>query len=602
MPTCSGPQEALGLVCSTSLATKNGKRPPPTTDDPPGFPAIVIKFYLRVRRAYSGMMGSTFIYPIARYKEVMNWVIRISPDYGHDTEIVAISACPPEIGQRCVIARLVTFQNDPESGMRALQLANSTRPDNPLIEVTNQPTSLAKEYADQAIANPEGHRYCTDNAYIKNGANVVAVMEEAFTTPPHPKAFALWFAMAPCSRRKLPDMALDMQTDHYLALYAIWEHTADDVSCQTWVRDVMVKVAPNAAGSYLGDSDFEVRRPDFWSKEHAKRLIAVRRRWDAERRICSYLGMDDIAPGRDTTEHNHPSAPATPQRAPEINEVVVSDSHHRPPTNSVVSEFAARDADAQSRAAQTLTGRVAVVSGSSSGIGKAIAVELSSRGAFVVINYPFPTLREEAETVLSQLRNPGITVCADMGTIGGPRQLVDAAVSRFGVIDIVINNAALAVNKPFEEQSLQDWDTLVNINGRGTFLLTQAALRHMPNPGGRVVNICSAASRAAPPMQTIYAGTKGMVDSFTRCWAKELPPKYGCTVNSVSPGPTKTEGFEAAGAEVMKILQPTIDATPVGARLAEGSEIAYAIAFLCEDRARWINGLHMHTNGGLVVD
>ena len=103
-------------------------------------------------------------------------------------------------------------------------------------------------------------------------------------------------------------------------------------------------------------------------------------------------------------------------------------------------------------------------------------------------------------------------------------------------------------------------------------------------------------------MQTIYAGTKGMVDSFTRCWAKELPPKYGCTVNAVSPGPTRTEGFADAGEEVMKILQPVINQTPVGPRMAETSEIAYAVAILCEEKARWINGTHLMANGGLFID
>jgi NAD(P)-dependent dehydrogenase (short-subunit alcohol dehydrogenase family) len=93
-------------------------------------------------------------------------------------------------------------------------------------------------------------------------------------------------------------------------------------------------------------------------------------------------------------------------------------------------------------------------------------------------------------------------------------------------------------------------------------------------------------------MQTLYAGTKGMQDSFTRCWAKELPPKYGCTVNAVSPGPTKTEGFAAAGPEMMKLLQPTIDATP---------EIAYAVAMLAEERASWMNGVHLVVSGGLFV-
>lgn len=263
---------------------------------------------------------------------------------------------------------------------------------------------------------------------------------------------------------------------------------------------------------------------------------------------------------------------------------------------------ASRDVADQKNHPKMFAGKVAVISGSSSGIGKAIAVELSSRGASVTINYPFSDLEAEAQAVVGSLSSPAIAVCADLGSLDGPRHLVQAAVAAFGRVDFVINNAALAVNKKFEEQTMADWDLLVNLNARGTFLLTQASLPHLTKPGGRIISICSASSRAAPPMQTIYAGTKGMVDSFTRVWAKELPPRYGCTVNAVSPGPTRTEGFAAAGEEVMKILQPTIDATPVAPRMAESSEIAYAVAFLCEERARWINGLHMHANGGLLVD
>ncbi|KAG9570653.1 NAD(P)-binding protein, partial [Aureobasidium melanogenum] len=260
------------------------------------------------------------------------------------------------------------------------------------------------------------------------------------------------------------------------------------------------------------------------------------------------------------------------------------------------------DLKAQQSCSRTLEGKVAIISGSSSGIGKAIARELSYRGASVVMNYPFPGLQQEGDAAASEMPGPATAVCADMGSTAGPAVLVEAAIASYGRIDILVNNAALAVNKPFEEQTLEDWDLLVNINARGTFLLTQTVLPHLTSPGGRIVNICSASSRAAPPMQTIYAGTKGMVDSFTRVWAKELPPKYGCTVNAVSPGPTRTEGFAAAGEDVMKILQPTIDATPVAARMAVSSEIAYAVGALCEERARWINGLHMHANGGLFID
>lgn len=252
--------------------------------------------------------------------------------------------------------------------------------------------------------------------------------------------------------------------------------------------------------------------------------------------------------------------------------------------------------------AQTLAGKVAVISGSSSGIGAAIARELSSRGAHVTVNYPFADFREEANTVVSQLATPGIAVEADISTTTGPATLVKAAVDAWGKVDILVNNAAIAVNLPLEEQTLDHWDQLVNLNGRGTFLLTKETLPHLTKGAGRIVNIDSISSRSPPPMQTIYAGTKGMVDSFTRCWAKELPPKYGCTVNSVSPGPTRTEGFARAGDEVMKILQPTIDSTPCGKRMGETSEVAYAVAMLCEERASWICGSHVVVCGGLYVD
>lgn len=169
---------------------------------------------------------------------------------------------------------------------------------------------------------------------------------------------------------------------------------------------------------------------------------------------------------------------------------------------------------------QTLAGKVAIVSGSSSGIGAAIIRELSSRGANAVINYPFPDLQAEADAVIASLQSPSsaISVEADMSQVDSAQKLVDAAVTEWGRLDIIVNCVALAVNKPLEEQTLEDWDLLVNINGRGTFLLTKAALPHLTKGSGRIVNIASISARGPPPNQTIYAGTKGMVDSFTKCW------------------------------------------------------------------------------------
>ncbi|KAL1595318.1 hypothetical protein SLS60_010009 [Paraconiothyrium brasiliense] len=239
---------------------------------------------------------------------------------------------------------------------------------------------------------------------------------------------------------------------------------------------------------------------------------------------------------------------------------------------------------------------------SASGIGAEIGRELAARGANVVLNYPVPSLQERAEALAASLPTKCVAIEADLSTTDGPKRLADAAAKEFGRIDILVNNAALAVNKPFEEQTLDDWDLLVNLNGRGTFLLTQATLPHLPKNGGRIVNIVSISAREAPALQTIYAGSKGMVDSFTKVWAKELPPKYGVTVNAVSPGPTMTEGFSQAGEEFMEKIRPVIERTPVGGRAGKPEEIAYAVRFLCEPRASWINGLHLMANGGLYID
>ncbi|KAF2500882.1 FAD binding domain protein [Lophium mytilinum] len=273
----------------------------------PGFPGVITKFYLRVRPAYTNVLNSLFFYPISEYRRAMDWVIKASPTFDEDTEIVAIGAvAPPETGisGHCVLLNFLTFKNDEEEAKSALLPANTGRPQGFALELTNQPSSLADQYRIQAGANPEGHRYCAENAYIKNDADVPAVMEDAFTTAPHPKAFCIWYAMAPCSRRPLPDMALSTQSDHYFALYTVWEHESDDERCQSWVSNTMRKVERHSDGAYLGDSDFQVRRTRFWADANAERLMDIRRKYDPEGRICGYLDIDD-ASGVKGLENRH---------------------------------------------------------------------------------------------------------------------------------------------------------------------------------------------------------------------------------------------------------------------------------------------------------
>ena len=254
---------------------------------------MVTKFHLKIREAYRGMLASTYVYPITKYDEVMNWVIKLSPDYDESAEIVAAASTSKELNQLCLNVHIVVFKHTKEEGKKALARANESRPEGFLVEFVNEPTSLAQEYANQAEANPSGHRYCAENGYLKNDADVAATLKPAFTTLPHPKAFAIWFSMAPCSRRAMPDMALSMQTDHYFAVYTVWEDVRDDERCQRWTRSVMSDIAPHCEGAYLGDSDFQVRQTKFWTDGKAKRLMDIRKHRDPQGRICGYLDPDD---------------------------------------------------------------------------------------------------------------------------------------------------------------------------------------------------------------------------------------------------------------------------------------------------------------------
>ncbi|KIV94858.1 hypothetical protein PV10_02582 [Exophiala mesophila] len=264
----------------------------------PGFPGVVVRFHLKVRESYKSMYSSTFTYPIEKYREVLQWLIQDGAEYDPDTEIVAIAAVPPEIGFRCVVALFVVFKHTELEAKKALEPANKSRPEGFVVEAPSVPTSLADQYLNQAAANPERHRYCVQNAYISNDADVVSILEASFTTIPNSKSFTIWYAMNPCSRRPLrDDMAVSMQTDHYMATYALWEDPDDDDAMQKWVKDIMGGVVGSSQveGAYLGDADFQERQAKFWSTQNALKLAEVRKKNDPAGRICGYLDRGDVS-------------------------------------------------------------------------------------------------------------------------------------------------------------------------------------------------------------------------------------------------------------------------------------------------------------------
>lgn len=250
----------------------------------------------------------------------------------------------------------------------------------------------------------------------------------------------------------------------------------------------------------------------------------------------------------------------------------------------------------------SLAGRVAIVSGSSQGIGAAIARELSSRGAVLVLNYPSPSQKADAEAVRGSLPTEAIAVEADMSTVDGPAALVRAAVARFGHVDVVVNNAGKGDHVRLKDLTPERWAAIFDLNARGPALLTQAALAHFPHGGGgRVVNILSPTSRDPMPEWTLYGGSKGALDSMTKCWARELPREFGCTVNAVAPGPVEGPLTNSAPEDFKKWLAGRAKETPVAHRLSRPEEVAWAVAMLCEDGAGWINGDIVNVSGGLHV-
>ncbi|PWY66735.1 FAD binding domain protein [Aspergillus heteromorphus CBS 117.55] len=271
----------------------------------PGFPGVVTQFHLElIPYRKLGFRSSGYVYPIRLYREAFDWVLSITPGFDGDTQILAVSYYPEGIDELCFFVSFLAMKHSPEEAEEALRPAQDSRPDGAMTEWFCQEDSLENQYSIEGKLNPEGHRYCSESAYICNDADVPAVLEDACKDLPHKKSYTLWYAVYPSSRRTLPDMAMSMRSDHYFALYAIWEDEKDDLRCQSWVANIIKKVQHHAVGSYLGDADFQVRQTKFWEDANAQRLMEIRREWDPQGTICGYLDKGDRS-GAKGLENKH---------------------------------------------------------------------------------------------------------------------------------------------------------------------------------------------------------------------------------------------------------------------------------------------------------
>jgi 3-oxoacyl-[acyl-carrier protein] reductase len=249
---------------------------------------------------------------------------------------------------------------------------------------------------------------------------------------------------------------------------------------------------------------------------------------------------------------------------------------------------------------QKLTGKVAVVTGASKGIGAAIARHLAAAGAAVVVNYA--SSKEGADRVVAEVTGRGgraVAVQADVAKPADVRRLFAEAKKAFGRLDVLVNNAGIYQFAPLEEVTPEHFHKQFDLNVLGLLLATQEAVKHFGPDGGSVINISSVVSTYAPAYTSVYSATKAAVDAVTRSLAKELGPRK-VRVNSINPGMVETEGTTSAGitAGESDFRKQVESQTPLG-RIGQTQDIAPAAVFLASADSAWITGETFYISGGL---
>jgi 3-oxoacyl-[acyl-carrier protein] reductase len=244
-----------------------------------------------------------------------------------------------------------------------------------------------------------------------------------------------------------------------------------------------------------------------------------------------------------------------------------------------------------------LTGKVAVVTGASKGIGAGIAKALGAQGAAVVVNYA--SSQAGADAVVEAITAAGgraIAVKGDVSKAADAQGLIDAAVDAFGRIDILVNNSGVYAFAPLGEITEAEFHRMFDVNVLGLLLTTQAAAKHL-GEGASVINIGSVVTDIFPVASAVYTGTKGAVDAITGVLAAELGPKK-VRVNAINPGPVETEGTHSQGIVGSDFERALVAETPLG-RLGQPADIADIAVFLASDDSRWLTGERLVASGGL---
>ena len=241
-----------------------------------------------------------------------------------------------------------------------------------------------------------------------------------------------------------------------------------------------------------------------------------------------------------------------------------------------------------------LTGKVAVVTGASKGIGAAIAKALASAGASVVVNY---ASSKEGVDEIFKAGGKAVAVGGDVSKAAEADGIIEAALANYGRLDILVNNSGVYEFGSIEDITEEHFHRQFNVNVLGLLLVTKAAVKHL-GEGGSIINIGSVVSRITPPQSAVYTGTKGAVDAVPGVLARELGPKK-IRVNALNPGLVETEGTKTAGttgpdSEMEKWV---VAQTPLG-RVGQPRDIAAIAVFLASDDSGWLTGEQLLAGGG----
>lgn len=247
---------------------------------------------------------------------------------------------------------------------------------------------------------------------------------------------------------------------------------------------------------------------------------------------------------------------------------------------------------------QTLKDRVAVVTGASRGIGRAIALELARRGASVVVNYQKSA--QAAGEVAQQIEAEGgkaALLQADVSDFKQAQDLIKFTQDTFGGIDILVNNAGITRDTLVMMMSEEDWDTVLSTNLKSTFNCSKAAVKVMMRKRyGRIINVASVAGQMGNPGQTNYSASKAGQIGFTKALAREVASR-NITVNAVAPGFVETDILQTIPPET---LEAALKLVPLG-RKGTPEEVAHAVAFLASDQAAYITGQVLGIDGGMAM-